>query len=366
MERGELLWYNTTRSRAEIVRSIRHLAPTTSFRSRFQYQNLMYITAGEVVLAASGMTWDDFVKARIFTPLGMTHSSTSVRALEGVANVAQPHAELERVVRPVPYRNIDNAGAAGSINSNVVDMAQWVRLWLNGGMAGGKRLLSEAMTREAIRSQHMVDDLVLNTMIGNPAFSGYGFGWFVAEFRGRRHVGHGGNIDGMSAMVGFLPDDGIGVVIVTNMNQSTATIPLVQTLFDRALGNARKDWIGEYRRTEEAFLAAIQGQGAPRPPTPGTRPSLALDQYAGTYRHPLYGTATVRHEDGRLSIGYDHNPTGSGTLEHHQYDSFTATMRDPILGKAPVTFRVGRRGTVESMQFGLMGADGEWVRVPTK
>lgn len=366
MERGELLWYNTTRSRAEIVRAIRHLAPTTSFRSRFQYQNLMYITAGEVVLAASGMTWDDFVKARIFTPLGMTHSSTSVRALEGVANVAQPHAELERVVRPVPYRNIDNAGAAGSINSNVVDMAQWVRLWLNGGMAGGKRLLSEAMTREAIRSQHMVDDLVLNTMIGNPAFSGYGFGWFVAEFRGRRHVGHGGNIDGMSAMVGFLPDDGIGVVILTNMNQSTATIPLVQTLFDRALGNARKDWIGEYRRTEEAFLAAIQGQGAPRPPTPGTRPSLALDQYAGTYRHPLYGTATVRHEDGRLSIGYDHNPTGSGTLEHHQYDSFTATMRDPILGKAPVTFRVGRRGTVESMQFGLMGADGEWVRVPTK
>jgi hypothetical protein len=266
----------------------------------------------------------------------------------------------------VPYRNIDNAGAAGSINSNVVDMAQWVRLWLNGGMAGGKRLLSEAMTREAIRSQHMVDDPVLNTMIGNPAFSGYGFGWFVAEFRGRRHVGHGGNIDGMSAMVGFLPDDGIGVVILTNMNQSTATIPLVQTLFDRALGNARKDWIGEYRRTEEAFLAAMQGQGAPRPPTSGTRPSLALDQYAGTYRHPLYGTATVRHEDGRLSIGYDHNPTGSGTLEHHQYDSFTATMRDPILGKASVTFRVGRRGTVESMQFGLMGADGEWVRVPTK
>ena len=366
MERGELVWYNTSRSREEIVRSIRHLAPTTSFRSRFQYQNLMYITAGEVILAASGMTWDDFVKRRIFSPLGMTSSSTSVRDLQGAPNVAQPHAELDNAIRVVPYRNIDNARAAGSINSNVVDMAKWVRLWLNGGVAEGQRLLSDAMTREAMRSQQVVDDPVLNAMIGNPTFSGYGFGWFVADFRGRRQVGHGGNIDGMSAMVGFLPDDGIGVVILTNLNQNLGTVPLMNSFFDRALGVTPKDWIGEFQRAQEHFMAAMQAQGAMPAPTPGTRPSLPLEQYAGTYRHPLYGTATVRFDGGKLVIGYDHNATGTGDLEHHQYDAFTAMMRDPILGKAPVTFRVGYRGTVESMRFGLMGADGEWVRLPAK
>ena len=362
MERGELVWYNTTRSREEIVRSIRNLAPTTSFRTRFQYQNLMYITAGEVVRATSGMSWDDFVKSRIFTPLGMTSSNTSVRDLSGLSNVAQPHAELDKVVKVVPYRNIDNAGAAGSINSNVVDMSKWVRLWLNGGTAGGKRVLSEAMSREAIRPQHTMDDPYLSAMLGTPDFPGYAFGWFSAAFRGRRHIGHGGNIDGMATMVGFLPDDGIGVVVLANMNQSGATVPIMNTLFDRALGVPPKDWPGEFQRREAEFMAAMQPQGAPKPPTPGTRPSLPLDAYAGTYRHSMYGTATVRLQGGKLVISYDHNPTGVGDLEHHQYDAFTATMRDPILGKAPVTFRVGRNATVESMHFPLMGSDGEWMR----
>jgi CubicO group peptidase (beta-lactamase class C family) len=366
LERGELVWYNTTRSREEVVRSIRHLAPTTSFRSRFQYQNLMYITAGEVIRVASGRTWDDFVKLRIFTPLGMTGSKTSVRDLQGLANVAQPHAELDKEVRPIPYRNIDNAGAAGSINSNVVDMAKWVRLWLNGGAVSGRRLLSETMTREAMRSQQTMDDPVLAAMLGDPDFPGYAFGWFVAGFRGRRQVGHGGNIDGMSAMVGFLPDDGIGVVVLTNMNQNVGTVPLMNSLFDRALGVEPKDWIGEFKHREERLMAAMQAQGPPAAPTPGTRPSLPLEQYTGTYRHSLYGTASVRLEGSKLLISYDHNPNGTGDLEHHQYDSFTGTMRDPILGKAPVTFRVGRNGTVESMQFGLMGAGGEWWRVPAK
>jgi CubicO group peptidase (beta-lactamase class C family) len=366
MERGELVWYNTSRSREEIVRSIRNLAPTTSFRTRFQYQNLMYITAGEVVRAASGTTWDDFVKSRIFAPLGMGASNTSVRDLAGLPNVAQPHAELDQAVKVVPYRNIDNAGAAGSINSNVIDMAKWVRLWLNGGTANGKRVLSEAMTREAIRSQHTMDDPTLSMVLGNPEFPGYAFGWFVAGFRGKRHIGHGGNIDGMAAMVGFLPDDGIGVVVLANMNQSGVTIPVMNYLFDRALGLPPKDWPGEFKKREDAFMATMQARGAPPAPTPGTRPSLALDKYAGTYRHNMYGTATVRLDGGKLVISYDHNPNGLGDLEHHQYDAFTATMRDPILGKAPVTFRVGRNATVESMHFPLMGSDGEWMRVPAR
>lgn len=362
LERGELAWYNTTRSRDEIVRSVRFLPPTTTFRTRFQYQNLMYITAGEVIRQVSGMTWDDFVRTRIFAPLGMTASNTSVRALDGQPNVAQPHAELSGTVRPIPYRNIDNAGAAGSINSNVLDMAQWVRLWLKGGRVGTTQLLSETMTREAIRPQMTMDDPVLGAMLGSPQFPGYAFGWFVSAFRGKRHISHGGNIDGMAAMVGFLPDDGVGVVILTNMNQSTITIPLMWHLFDRALGLSSPDYFGEYRRTEERFMASLP---RPTPPQTASAPaSLPLESYAGVYRHDMFGPATVRLTDGKLTISYDANPNGMGDLVHVRHEAFNAVMRDPILGNAPVTFRIDKSGRVEGMTFGLMGADGEWKRVP--
>ena len=363
LERGEAVWYNTTRSREEIVRSVRDLPPTTSFRSRFQYQNLMYITAGEVVRTVSGITWDDFVRARIFEPLGMTASNTSVRALDGQANVAQPHAELDGVVKTVPYRNIDNAGAAGSINSNVLDVAKWLRLWLNGGTVGNRRILSEAMAREAIRPQHTMDNPGLLMMLGNPQFPGYGFGWFTQSFRGKRQVSHGGNIDGMAAMLGFLPDDGIGVVVLTNMNQSSVTIPLMSHLFDRALGLTPPDYFTPYRQAEQRFLASMP---TPKPPARGTSPSLALDAYAGVYRHAMFGTATVRLTDGKLTISYDANPNGTGDLVHHQYDTFMTTMRDAMLGKAPLTFRVGANGTVDAMTFPLMGSAGDWLRVPSR
>ncbi|MBL8961253.1 MAG: serine hydrolase [Gemmatimonadetes bacterium] len=363
LERGDLSWYSTSRSREEIVRTVRHLPPTTSFRTRFQYQNLMYITAGEVIRQASGMTWDDFVRTRIFTPLGMTASNTSVRALEGQVNVAQPHADLGGI-RAIPYRNIDNAGAAGSINSNVEDMSRWIRLWLNGGRAGSQRILSEEMTREAMRSQHTMDDPYLTALLNAPQFPGYAFGWFVAAFRGKRHIGHGGNIDGMATMVGFLPDDGIGVVVLTNMNQTSMTVPLVNHLFDRALGLTPSDDFTPYRAAEEAFMKRLAG--APPAVATGTRPSVALDAYVGTYRHTMFGTATVRLAEGKLSISYDASPIAIGDLAHHQYDTFMATMRDPMMGKVPVTFRIGAGGQVDGVAFPLMGADGEWVRERTR
>ena len=159
LARGDNIWYATTNSREDVVRAVRRLAPSTSFRTEFQYQNLMYITAGEVVHQVTGQTWDDAVRSRIFGPLGMTASNTSVRDLTGQPNVASPHADLAGVVTPIPFRNIDNAAAAGSINSNVLDVAKWLRLWINNGTFEGKRLLSEAIVREAIAPQGDLEPL---------------------------------------------------------------------------------------------------------------------------------------------------------------------------------------------------------------
>ena len=360
MSRGDNIWYATTNSREDVVRSIRRLKPTTSFRTRFQYQNLMFITAGEVTHAITGQSWDDVVKARIFAPLGMTSSNTSTRDLAGRPNVATPHAELDGIVQPVPYRNIDNAGAAGSINSNVVDMAKWLRLWINKGTFEGKRLISEAMVKEATTPQFTIDDPDMIARLMQPRFLGYGYGWFVEDFRGQRWVNHGGNIDGMAAMVGFLPESRIGVVILTNMNQSDVSLPLTANIFDRLLGiSPPRDYNTEYYAAEQADQAKRKAAAKPSVRVDGTRPSLPLEAYAGVYKEDFMGTATVRYADGKLTIEYDASPI-VGELEHFHFDSFVATMKDQILGKMPVTFRIGANGKVSAMQFPLAASD--WIR----
>lgn len=360
MSRGDNIWYATTNSREDIVRSIRRLKPSTSFRTRFQYQNLMFITAGEVGHAITGQSWDDLVKTRIFNPLGMVSSNTSVKDLAGRPNVASPHAELDGQVKAIPYRNIDNAGAAGSINSNALDMARWLRLWVNNGAFEGKRILSEAMVREATTPQFTVDDPDMIARLLSPRFLGYGYGWFVEDFRGQRWVNHGGNIDGMAAMVGFLPESRIGMVILTNMNQSDVTLPLMANAFDRLLGiSPAKDYNSDYYAAEQADQARRRAAAKPPVRVEGTRPSLPLEAYAGTYRESFMGTATVRYTDGKLTIQYDASPI-TGTLEHFHFDSFVATMNDAIMGKMPVTFRVGANGKVAGMTFPLGNA--EWVR----
>lgn len=360
MSRGDNIWYATTNSREDVVRSIRRLKPTSSFRTRFQYQNLMFITAGEVAHAASGQSWDDLVKTRIFGPLGMTASNTSVRDLAGRPDVATPHAELGGEVKTIPYRNIDNAGPAGSINSNATDMTRWLRLWINGGMFEGKRLISEAQVKDATTGQFTIDEPDMIARMMSPRFLGYGYGWFVEDFRGQKWVNHGGNIDGMAALVSFLPESKLGVVILTNMNQSDVTIPLTANLFDRMLGiSPAKDYNTDYYASEQADQARRRAASTPPVKLEGTRPSLPLEAYAGTYRESFMGTATIRYADGKLTLQYDKSAI-TGDLEHYHLDTFTATMHDAIMGKMPVSFRIGASGQVEGMSFPL--ATSEWIK----
>ncbi|MBC7898240.1 MAG: beta-lactamase family protein, partial [Cytophagaceae bacterium] len=143
LARGDLMWYLGGFSRDEILRRVRYLKPDWGFRALFGYQNLMYLAAGEATARVQGMSWDDQVRTKIFAPLGMTSSSTSITAIDGKPNVSAPHAEADAAVIAIPWKNIDNIAPAGSINSNVVDMAQWVRFQLQHGKAGGKQLISE-------------------------------------------------------------------------------------------------------------------------------------------------------------------------------------------------------------------------------
>jgi len=211
LARGDLVWYGTEFDRDEILRRVRFLQPSWSFRAQFGYQNIMYLAAGQIVGRAAGTTWDDFVKRRLFAPLGMESSVTSIRPLSSMADVATPHAEIEDTVRVVPWRNIDNIAPAGSINSNVLDMAQWVRLQLGKGKFGGTQLISSAQIEE-MHTPHTIIrwEPIWKVLFPEANFFEYGLGWFLQDYRGKKVVHHGGNIDGMSALVTMIPSDNFG------------------------------------------------------------------------------------------------------------------------------------------------------------
>jgi CubicO group peptidase (beta-lactamase class C family) len=365
LARGDLLWYGTELDRDEILQRVRFIQPSWSFRSQFGYQNLMYLAAGQVVARTANSTWDDVVRRRIFEPLGMTTSNTSIRPLPSMPNVATPHTEIEDTVRVVAWRNIDNIAPAGSINSNVVEMAQWVRLQLNKGQFGERQVITSAQIDE-MHKPHTIVPLEGAWKILNPAsnFLLYGLGWFLQDFRGKKVVQHGGNIDGMSALVAMMPEERFGIVVLTNMNSSALPYVLMNRTFDMHLKAPSRDWSGEMRKTFETLLA--QGREAQKrleaQRVSGTRPSLPLAQYAGTYVDTIYGEARVSERNGQLALS--RGPAFEGALEHWHFDTFRVNWRDRALGKSFVTFRLGASGKVDDFQIDAGGAPATYRRRP--
>jgi CubicO group peptidase (beta-lactamase class C family) len=368
LERGEMLWYGTNYDRDEILRRVRYLKPSWSFRSRFGYQNIMYLAAGQAVARVSGKSWDEFIRERIFRPLGMTASSTSILDLKSSTNVATPHAKLEGKVESIAWRNIDNIAPAGSINSNVVDMAQWVRLQLGGGKYENAQVISSGSVKEMHQPHTIIrQEPPWSLLFPGAHFLEYGLGWFLHDHHGRKVVQHGGNIDGMSALVAMIPEEKLGVVVLTNMNGTILTTALAYKIFDLFLQAPARDWSADLLK----LIKAQEGQAAQMEKKQAeervkdTRPSLAQSKYVGTYINEMYGEARVTEENGRLVVSY--SPVLTGDLEHWHYDTFQARMRNPQIGKVLINFTINAQGKTESLKFNTpVASDLVFTRAPEK
>ncbi|HEY9434605.1 MAG TPA: serine hydrolase [Blastocatellia bacterium] len=365
LDRGDLMWYGSEYGRNEIIRRARFLKPSWSFRSQFGYQNIMYLTAGQITPAVTGKSWDDFIKDRFFKPLGMAASSTSVNDLKSSNNVSAPHGKIEEKVVAIPWRNIDNIAPAGSINSNIAEMTAWVRMQLSDGEFSGQRLLSSGAIKEMQKSHTVVPyDPPWSLLFPEAHFVTYGLGWLLSDYRGRKVVEHGGNIDGMSALVAFVPEEKLGLVVLTNLSGSELRTALKLRIIDAFLGGEAKDWSAIHLKTMKSFEA--QGKAAEKKRNDervkDTKPSLALDKYAGTYQDEMYGDLKVEQdESGKLVARY--GPTFTGDLEHWHYDTFQAAWRDRTLGKSQVTFTLNAQGKVESVKIQNMA---DFKRAPDK
>jgi len=351
------IWITSDASREELCARLRYLEPNRDLRAAYQYNNLMYMVAGQVVEELSGQTWERFVTERILEPLKMSRTCVCTALPEDGSGLALGHLKhgeavvpWSRLARQDRRSLIGPLAPGGGLVSDVLDMCEWLRLQMNGGEVAGRRLLSEATLREIHSPQMVIPEAPVDKELLDPA---YALGWRVQPYRGYRWISHGGRLAGYHTHMSFLDDQAVGVVFLTNMESPAArvSIPLLVPLliYDRLLGLPRIDWNERRRREVREQEAQARRQRRPERQVPNTRPSHHLEDYAGEYAHPGYGRVTISATGGRLQLRYNRI---SFRLRHHHYDEFR--MRESLLAGESlsggrdfrVSFRLNPAGAV--------------------
>jgi CubicO group peptidase (beta-lactamase class C family) len=347
LPRHDALWYNnSTMSREELVRRLRWLRPNRDLRETFQYNNLMFLTAGYLVGSLMGTPWEDAIRTLVFQPLGMTGSNFSVAETQRASDFSLPYEDRHDTVRALPFRDISLMGPAGSINSSVDDMLRWVRMQLSDGTVEGRRVIQPATLRD-MHAPHMPIAAPEQKEYGA---SDYGMGWFLTSYRGHYRAYHGGNIDGFSALVTLYPQDRLGIVVLTNQNGSALPGLVAVHAADRIFGPPLRNWNAEAlaRRNAAQAEARQAEQRKQSVRVPDTRPSHPLAAYAGEYADSGYGTLRIAVDSGHLTATYNSIRTA---LEHWHYDVFSGLRNpaDPTFEDLKYAFTGNVKGDIEAV-----------------
>jgi CubicO group peptidase (beta-lactamase class C family) len=340
----------------EIVRRLRFIKPATSFRSTYAYDNLLYLVAGSIIPAVTnGQSWADFLKSRIFTPLGMTETLTDTDSFKAAKDAATPHSKLSGKLEALPQENVDNNAPAGALVSSVSDLAKWMIVQLNGGLIeGNRRLFTEARSRE-MWSGVTVLPIEEPGSEAHPAFAEtrpnfalYALGWGLRDYRGKKTVGHTGGLAGFVSRTAMVPDLKLGVVVLTNGEATGAHSAIANTVIDQYLGAPETDWVAAFEARDKKAQAEVKPSAA----MANTKPSLPVASYAGRYRDAWYGDIRIEEHAGKLSIYFTHSPDLAGDLEHWQYDTFIARWKNRSLdADAYVTFTLSPEAKIDEVRM---------------
>ena len=351
---GDLLWYEATYPAEEILRRQQYLKPVSSFRSRYGYQNLMFIAAGEVIEKVSGKPWSEFVKERILDPLGMNRTTASIKTLPD--NAAMPHNESGGSLRVLHRGNVDGAAAAAGLNSSVADLTKWIRLQLGRGTIDGKQIFNPQRSWE-MWQPYLAQQLSEATVKNSPTrhFSGVGMGWFVYDYQGRKIINHSGGLDGMLSYTVLIPEENLGFVVLSNSESSGFSV-MMNKIQDVFLNAPKRDYLAEaierQTRTKASQADAVKKADAAR--VANTKPTLDLPKYAGTYSSPMYGDVTVAIEDGKPVMRFGPAPNFVADLVHWHYDTFEIKWRPSVAYNFPrgfVTFTIDKNGAADELKI---------------
>lgn len=354
-----LIWPEGNATRAEIIHAMRYLKPSSSFRSRFAYDNLLYIVAGEVAARVSGMSFEELLEQRLLSPLGMKDCTASLERVPPGAPRATPHLLMDGEIQTTGKDTSTVIAPAGGINCSAASMARWMAFLLREGVtADGARLISSEQFGQLVAPVTVLPASPYLVEHAGSYVNAYALGWNVTTFFGQPMLAHSGGLWGMTTYLMVLPEQGLGIFASNNL-MSVAPHAVVLQLADQFLQEILPkpgvDWIEIlsklYEQRQAAGAAKVAEDAAQR--AVDSTPSLPLESYAGTYRDPWYGAIHITlEEDGRLWFRSDRNPPLNGPLEHFQYDTFIARWTDrQLLADAYVSFSLSPDGTVERIRM---------------
>lgn len=355
---GDLLWWPESKfSRREISERLKNVPLTHSFRSTYAYDNLLYIIAGEVIEAVSGMSWEEFITKRIFSEIGFKYSTLLQYSDKNQTNIAVTHAVVEGELREVkPFLN-GNSNPAAGINSCAEDIAKWMLVHLDSGKINEeKRLFSARSARQmwSLITPIPVSKAPEELAPAQANFRGYGLGFGIRDFRGQKVVSHTGGLPGYLSMITLIPDQKLGVAVFTNQESGEAFSSLTNSIIDYYLNAPHFDWIEGYMKLKQkgAKDLASEREELEKARNKDSKPSLELTEYIGTYTDKWYGKIIIEEQNDKTEIYFSKTPSLKGELIHWQYDTFIARWYERELrADAFVNFLINTEGKVESAKM---------------
>jgi CubicO group peptidase (beta-lactamase class C family) len=337
---GDFTYWTSNLSRKEVIETMGRIKAPYDFRTKWGYCNAAFATAGEIIPAASGKQWDEYLKEKIFTPLEMTRTLALSKEITNATNAAKAHTVENGQLHTIPYGVIDNLAAAGSIASSVNDMSHWVMMQLNSGKYNDKQVVPA----NAIAQTWLPHSVLGNGghMYNKGHFALYGLGWFLEEYSGRKIVSHTGGVNGFVTSVTLVPEEKLGVIVLTNTDQNSFYEALKWEIVDAYLGNQYRN----YNKVYLGYSSAQQKQEEIKEKKYADSVALKLTTalpfaaYTGNYSNEVYGDMKVVLENNELRMRFSHHPNMYAKLETLGGNRFYASFSDPAFGKAIFPFTV--------------------------
>ncbi len=341
---------------ADIIHNLRFLKPVSGFRTKFDYDNLLYIVAGEVVARVSKLSWEDFIEERIMKPLGMNGSAATFSRLKDKSNVIDPHAPLDGVLQVIDRDFTETGDAAGGIYSNITDMCKWIIMQMNNGKYGDKSE-NQLFSKEVHEAMWTPNTIIPARTISpyNTHFSSYGLGWFLSDVKGYKQVSHTGGLGGIVTQVTLFPEKKLGIIVFTNQQSGAAFSSITNTIKDSYLGLPRTNWIKAYsdqvseqvlnaKKISDEIWKDIELQQ-------GKSSSSQSDSlYTGTYTDPWLGDVTISAKNGKMWFDTKRSPKLSGEMMFYKGNTFVVKWKDRSMdADAFAVFLLDRQGKASGM-----------------
>jgi len=345
---GDFMYFDSDLTVAEVREKMGKLKPLYGFRSKWGYTNSAFMTAGEIIPKVTGKTWAAYVTEKIFQPLGMNHTLALSKEITSSSNRALAHTVVLGELKKIPYGNIDNLAPAGSISSSANDLSHWVMAQLDKGKYDGKQVIPAA----AIAQTWLPHSILGNggTIFNKGHFNLYGLGWFLEEYAGRKIVSHTGGVNGFVTSVTLIPEEKLGIIVLTNTDANNFYEALKWEIMDAYFELPYRNYSQVYLQGHQNNEKEMMKQLALKKDTISSNPKtdLPLSAFAGTYIHDIYGNMTIALENGKLKASFEHHKGRFADLEALGGSRFFASFNDPLYGRKVWPFTI-ENGKVKSV-----------------